>query len=219
MPLSVLTPPHAAQVDPAKAHGRLRYQPRQHLVQERARRAETRSPESARQCARAANGVSSPQRPAVLRAAISASNAAFARCTLDASGIALSSAPSTPLPGTPVLLLACQAQHNVINQRGFCSLVFWRGPWIAIFHTHVSTPEEPGAYFFSPFAACIAGAARLMLALLERCVTDAGGWYAMCDTDSMAIVATKDGRTHSLPRRRVPHAAQGGDQGAYLGRT
>ena len=32
-----------------------------------------------------------------------------------------------------------------------------------------------------------------MLALLERCVTDLGGSYAMCDTDSMAIVATKDG--------------------------
>ena len=32
-----------------------------------------------------------------------------------------------------------------------------------------------------------------MLALLERCVADRGGTYAMCDTDSMAIVATKDG--------------------------
>ncbi len=32
-----------------------------------------------------------------------------------------------------------------------------------------------------------------MLALLERCVTDAGGTYAFCDTDSMAIVATRAG--------------------------
>jgi hypothetical protein len=32
-----------------------------------------------------------------------------------------------------------------------------------------------------------------MLALLERCVTDAGGQYVLCDTDSMAIVATEDG--------------------------
>ena len=32
-----------------------------------------------------------------------------------------------------------------------------------------------------------------MLAMLERCVTDAGGAYAMCDTDSMAIVATERG--------------------------
>ncbi len=32
-----------------------------------------------------------------------------------------------------------------------------------------------------------------MLALLERCVTDLGGTYAFCDTDSMAIVASPDG--------------------------
>jgi hypothetical protein len=61
------------------------------------------------------------------------------------------------------------------------------------FTTDVSGPEEPGAYCFPPFAAFIAGAARLMLALLERCVTDVSGTYAMCDTDSMAIVATEDG--------------------------
>jgi hypothetical protein len=59
------------------------------------------------------------------------------------------------------------------------------------FTASVYAPEEPGAYCFPPFAACIAGAARLMLALLERCITDAGGTYAMCDTDSMAVVAMK----------------------------
>lgn len=31
-----------------------------------------------------------------------------------------------------------------------------------------------------------------MLALLERLITDAGGVYASCDTDSMAIVATEN---------------------------
>jgi len=38
--------------------------------------------------------------------------------------------------------------------------------------------------------------ARLMLAMLERCVTDCGGTYAFCDTDSMAIVATERGGLH-----------------------
>jgi hypothetical protein len=33
----------------------------------------------------------------------------------------------------------------------------------------------------------------LMLALLEKCVTDLGGTYAMEDTDSMAIIATESG--------------------------
>jgi hypothetical protein len=38
-----------------------------------------------------------------------------------------------------------------------------------------------------------AGAARLMLALLERSVTDLRGSHAMGDTDSMAIVTTEEG--------------------------
>jgi hypothetical protein len=61
------------------------------------------------------------------------------------------------------------------------------------FEAMVGAPEEPGAYCFPPIAACIAGAARLMLALLERRVTDLGGTYANTDTDAMAIVATRDG--------------------------
>ena len=63
----------------------------------------------------------------------------------------------------------------------------------AAFTAKVTAPEEPGAYCFPPIAACITGAARLMLALLERAVTDAGGTWAFCDTDSMAIVATPTG--------------------------
>ena len=61
------------------------------------------------------------------------------------------------------------------------------------FSDRVPAPEDPGRYCFPPFASCITGAARLMLAMLERCVTDKGGTWAFCDTDSMAIVATKEG--------------------------
>jgi hypothetical protein len=32
-----------------------------------------------------------------------------------------------------------------------------------------------------------------MLAMLERCLSDLGGTYAMCDTDFMAVVATERG--------------------------
>lgn len=38
-----------------------------------------------------------------------------------------------------------------------------------------------------------------MLALLERSVTDRGGSYAFCDTDSMGIVADRDGGLHPCP--------------------
>ena len=61
------------------------------------------------------------------------------------------------------------------------------------FLADVAGPEEPGDFCFPPLAAFIAGAARLMLAMLERCVADLGGTYALCDTDSMAIVATEAG--------------------------
>ena len=61
------------------------------------------------------------------------------------------------------------------------------------FTCRVSHADEVGKYCFPPLASLITGAARLMLALLERCVTDEGGTYAMEDTDSMAIVATERG--------------------------
>lgn len=61
------------------------------------------------------------------------------------------------------------------------------------FEATTSVPESPGEYCFPPSAALITAGARLMLALLEHEVTAAGGTYVFCDTDSMAIVATKRG--------------------------
>jgi hypothetical protein len=61
------------------------------------------------------------------------------------------------------------------------------------FPCRVQHPDVPGEYCFPPLAALITGAARLMLALLEKSVSDFGGTYAMEDTDSMAIVATEHG--------------------------
>ena len=54
-------------------------------------------------------------------------------------------------------------------------------------------PENPGEFCFPPLASLITGAARLMLALLEHCVVEMGGTYAMEDTDSMAIVSLERG--------------------------
>jgi hypothetical protein len=67
------------------------------------------------------------------------------------------------------------------------------------FKCRVAHPDEPGAYCFPPLASLITGAARLMLALLERSVTNHGGTYAMEDTDSMAIVATEKGGVIPCP--------------------
>ena len=54
-------------------------------------------------------------------------------------------------------------------------------------------PEFPGEFCFPPLAALITGGARLMLALLEHCISNLHGTYVMEDTDSMAIVATEYG--------------------------
>ena len=57
----------------------------------------------------------------------------------------------------------------------------------------VKHPESPGEFCFPPLASLITGGSHLLLALLERLVTDRGGTYAMEDTDSMAIVASEGG--------------------------
>jgi hypothetical protein len=54
-------------------------------------------------------------------------------------------------------------------------------------------PEHAAEFCFPPIAAWSTAGARLMLALAERCVTDVGGHYAFCDTDSIAAVATETG--------------------------
>src|SRR5260370_23807127 len=49
--------------------------------------------------------------------------------------------------------------------------------------------EQPGRWYFPPLAALITAGGRLLLAMLEHCVTDAGGVALFCDTDSLCIVA------------------------------
>ena len=58
----------------------------------------------------------------------------------------------------------------------------------------LTKPETPGRFCFPPLAMLFTSGARLMLGMLERCVTDAGGTYAMMDTDSMFIISGDDSR-------------------------
>jgi hypothetical protein len=55
------------------------------------------------------------------------------------------------------------------------------------FPVEVDKAETPGRYFHPLLATLITGAARLMLAITERLLLDAGLDWAFCDTDSMAI--------------------------------
>jgi hypothetical protein len=67
------------------------------------------------------------------------------------------------------------------------------GPDESPIETSTQHPEDPGPYCGPPWAAAITGGARLLLAMIERLVTDAGGAYAFCDTDSFAVVTHRDG--------------------------
>lgn len=60
-------------------------------------------------------------------------------------------------------------------------------------------PEQAGEYCFPPVAALVTGAARLLLALLEVLVREQGGSYAICDTDSLAIIASESGGFFPCP--------------------
>lgn len=71
------------------------------------------------------------------------------------------------------------------------------------FTIRTDTPEDAADYTTPALAACVTGAARLMLALLDHEVASLGGTYAFCDTDSMAIVATRHGA--GIPCPGGPH--------------
>jgi hypothetical protein len=61
------------------------------------------------------------------------------------------------------------------------------------------TIEQPGSFYFPLLGALITSGGRLLLAMIERCVKDAGGTYLCCDTDALVIVASKTGGTVQMP--------------------
>jgi hypothetical protein len=59
--------------------------------------------------------------------------------------------------------------------------------------------EEPGDWFAPPIASLITSGGRLLLAMLETTVREAGGTYLFCDTDSLAIVASERDGPLTIP--------------------
>jgi hypothetical protein len=61
-------------------------------------------------------------------------------------------------------------------------------------HYHQQAIREravPGPFCFPPVASLITAGGCLLLALAEKCVTNARGIYLFCDTDSLLIVANE----------------------------
>ena len=61
------------------------------------------------------------------------------------------------------------------------------------YDTRVPRTEEPGQFFHPLLATWVAGAGRLLLAVVMRMAKDLNGSYAFCDTDSLFIAATQQG--------------------------
>jgi hypothetical protein len=53
--------------------------------------------------------------------------------------------------------------------------------------------EKAGPWYFPPLASLITAGGRLLLSMLEKSVTEAGGSYLFCDTDSLCIVSNENG--------------------------
>ena len=66
------------------------------------------------------------------------------------------------------------------------------------------TIEQPGRFYFPLLGALITAGGRLLLAMIERCVRDAGGTYMCCDTDALIIVASKLGGIVRMPDGSPP---------------
>src|ERR1039458_4938258 len=67
------------------------------------------------------------------------------------------------------------------------------------FHDDSDVIENPGPWFFPPLASLITSGGRLLLAMTEACVKEKRGTYLFCDTDSLAIVASKRGGLLRIP--------------------
>jgi hypothetical protein len=67
------------------------------------------------------------------------------------------------------------------------------------FERAYSTIEKGGPWYFPPLASLITAGGRLLLAMLEKCVSDQGGTYLFCDTDSLCIVSSKSGELVPCP--------------------
>jgi hypothetical protein len=67
------------------------------------------------------------------------------------------------------------------------------------FETTSEVVEEPGKWFAPHIGSLTTAGGRLLLAMLEKCVADAGGTYLFCDTDSAAIVSAQTRQKIAMP--------------------
>lgn len=79
-----------------------------------------------------------------------------------------------------------------VNERAKLEQLACFGNTGECFPVELRNVEEPGEFFHPLLGTLITGAARLMLAIAERLIQDAGLTWAFCDTDSMAVAKPDD---------------------------
>ena len=75
------------------------------------------------------------------------------------------------------------------------------------YETTSDVVEQPGDWFAPHIGSLITAGGRLLLAMLEKCITDAGGTYLFCDTDSAAIVSSEHRQQIAMPDGAEPITA------------
>lgn len=80
------------------------------------------------------------------------------------------------------------------------------------FETTSDITEDAGKWFAPHVASLITSGGRLLLAMLEKCIADAGGTYLFCDTDSAAIVSARENQQIAMPDGRESITALSWDQ-------
>jgi hypothetical protein len=75
------------------------------------------------------------------------------------------------------------------------------------FETTSDVIEESGKWFAPHIASLITSGGRLLLAMLEKCIRDAGGTFLFCDTDSAAIVSSQHRQQIAMPDGAQPITA------------
>jgi hypothetical protein len=80
------------------------------------------------------------------------------------------------------------------------------------FETTSDVMEEPGKWFAPQIGSLITAGGRLLLAMLESCIAEAGGTFLFCDTDSAAIVSAKERAQIPMPDGARPITALSWDE-------
>lgn len=78
-------------------------------------------------------------------------------------------------------------------------LTAFTDPWGGIFEARLGYTEQPGRWTFLPAASTVTAGSRLVIAMAERVVADAGGTVAAIHTDSLMVPASPDGGLWPCP--------------------